>query len=91
VSYLRKDKETRRSQNGLLGVLAAAAGYVPVIPQPGKTTFVSPLWETNFSSTLASSLAAVAWGRCSPCPGLMPAQAMDLATTPLCNRGCSPV
>src|SRR5205809_188604 len=54
-------------------------------------SLVSPWRETNFSSPLASSPATVAWGRCSPCPRLTPVQAMDLATTTLCNRGCSPV
>src|SRR2546428_5460199 len=91
VSYLREDKATRRSQNGLLGVLAAAAGCAPAISQPSKATLVSPLRETNFYSTLASSLPAVAWGRCSPCPGRLPAPAMDLATIQLGQRGCAPV
>ena len=61
MSYLHEDKETRRSQNWLLGVLAAAAGGAPVISQPSKATVISPLRKTNFSSTLASSLPAVAW------------------------------
>jgi hypothetical protein len=47
VSYLRKEKDTRGSQNRLLGVLAAAAGGTPVLSQPNKTTLLSSVRETD--------------------------------------------
>ena len=56
---LHEDKAMRRSQHGLLGVLAAAAGGAPVSSQPSK----APVFSVRVVVVLAASCNGVESGR----------------------------